>query len=90
MLENISQYRKEGKRAADNLKDPLRRKCFGRHVKARPAAAAQGARVSVFQLERVEMSELAHRSIGFHHFTSPGPETDFHDDSEFRIFAEIR
>ena len=56
MLENISQYRKEGKRAADNLKDPLRRKCFGRHVKARPAAAAQGARVSVFQLERVEMS----------------------------------
>ena len=21
---------------------------------------------------------------------SPGPETDFHDDSEFRIFAEIR
>ena len=59
MLENISQYRKEGKRAADNLKDPLRRKCFGRHVKARPAAAAQGARVSVFQLERVEMSELA-------------------------------
>ena len=21
---------------------------------------------------------------------SPGPETDFHDDSEFRIFVEIR
>ena len=23
-------------------------------------------------------------------YYSPGPETDFHDDSEFRIFAEIR